>query len=242
MNKVLITTIIWGILTCSSVLPAQTKSHLGQEVPQSTVTGLPVLSLKQFKKLRAQGDVVVLDTRSADEFLKGFIPGAINIGFKGPFDTFLAEVIPNRNQKLLLVIEQEDHTAVGERLVQLGYTAAIGVLDGGMERWKERETVDSVVNLTAQKFGERSDPGHIVDVRTEKEFDKGHIDNAMNIPLSDFANFGNTLKKDGTQLYVHCQSGYRSAVAVSILRAKGFKNVCNIQGGYKALKDEIKEN
>ena len=137
MNKVFITTLIWGILTCHSVLPAQTKSHPGQGVPQYTVTGLPVLSLKQFKKLRAQGDVFVLDTRSADDFLKGFIPGAINIGFKGPFDTFLAEVIPNRNQKLLLVIEQGNHTAVGERLIQLGYTAAIGVLDGGMGRWPD---------------------------------------------------------------------------------------------------------
>ena len=111
-----------------------------------------------------------------------------------------------------------------------------------MRLWSEGRSIDSVANLTVQKFKERSDPGHIVDVRTVKEFDKGHIDNAMNIPLADFANFGNTLEKDSTQLYVHCQSGYRSAVAVSILRAKGFKNVCNIQGGYKALKDEIKEN
>jgi rhodanese-related sulfurtransferase len=102
--------------------------------------------------------------------------------------------------------------------------------------------MDSVVNLSAQEFRERSDLGHIVDIRTAKEFNKGHIDNAMNIPLVDFANFGNTLERDNGQLYVHCQSGYRSAVAVSILRAKGFKNVCNIQGGYKAMKDEIKEN
>jgi rhodanese-related sulfurtransferase len=81
-----------------------------------------------------------------------------------------------------------------------------------------------------------------VDVRTDKEFGNGHIDNAMNIPLTDFVNFGSTLKKDNQQLYVHCQSGYRSAVAVSILSAKGFKHICNIQGGYKALQEEVKEN
>ncbi|ULT27222.1 hypothetical protein KUH03_10955 [Sphingobacterium sp. E70] len=198
--------------------------------------------MKQFKKLRKQHDVTVLDTRSGDDFLKAFIPGSINVGFKGPFDTFLKQVVPDKNQKLLIVAEEQDRTAVAERLAQLGYTGAIGILDGGIDHWKEREPVDAVTNLSAGRFGERSDPGHIVDVRTVKEFDKGHIDNAMNIPLTDFINFGKTLEKDNKPLYVHCQSGYRSAVAVSILRAKGFKNVCNIQGGYKALKDEIKEN
>ena len=127
MNRILITALLGTILTGNAVLPAQAKSGLGQKECQYTIVDLPVLSLKQFKKLRVQDDVVVLDTRSADEFLKGFIPGAINIGFKGPFDIFLAQVISNKNQKLLLVVEQQDRTAVAERLVQLGYTGGIGV-------------------------------------------------------------------------------------------------------------------
>ncbi|WP_223585136.1 rhodanese-like domain-containing protein [Sphingobacterium sp. GVS05A] len=242
MNRILVAALIGAVFICPGALSANAKSNLQQKESHYTTADLPLLALKQFKKLRKQHDVVVLDTRSGDDFLKGFIPGSINVGFNGPFDTFLQQVVPDKNQRLLIVAEEQDRTAVAELLAQLGYKRAIGILDGGIDRWKGREPIDSVINLRVGEFRERSDPGHIVDVRTVKEFDKGHIDNAMNIPLTDFINFGNTLEKDNKLLYVHCQSGYRSAVAISILRAKGFKNVCNIQGGYKALKNEIKEN
>lgn len=242
MNRILVVILLGTIFIWTDSLSAGIGLGLQPRASFCSIMDLPLLSVKQFKKLREQVDVLVLDTRSGDEFLKGFIPGAINIGLKGPFDTFLQQVIPDKNQKLLLVVEEQDRVTLSERLAQMGYSSAIGVLDGGIARWKDQEPMDSVVNLSAQEFRERSDLGHIVDIRTAKEFDKGHIDNAMNIPLVDFANFGNTLERDNGQLYVHCQSGYRSAVAVSILRAKGFKNVCNIQGGYKAMKDEIKEN
>ncbi len=198
--------------------------------------------MKKFKKLRKQADVQVLDTRSGDIFLQGFVPKSINIGFKGPFDHFLGQVFPDKTQKFLLITDLEDKEAVIDHLLKLGYTHIVGVLEGGFATWKNSEIVDSLSNISAGEFMERSDQGHIVDVRTDKEFANGHIDNAMNIPLTDFANFGSTLKKDDTRLYVHCQSGYRSAVAISILSAKGFKYLCNIQGGYKALQEEIKEN
>ncbi|WP_293903840.1 rhodanese-like domain-containing protein [Sphingobacterium sp. UBA5670] len=200
------------------------------------------LTLKKFKKLRKQADVQVLDTRSGDIFLQGFVPKSINIGFKGPFDHFLGQVFPDKTQKFLLITDLEDKEAVIDHLLKLGYTHIVGVLEGGFATWKNSEIVDSLSNISAGEFMERSDQGHIVDVRTDKEFANGHIDNAMNIPLTDFANFGSTLKKDDARLYVHCQSGYRSAVAISILSAKGFKYLCNIQGGYKALQEEIKEN
>ena len=203
---------------------------------------VPTLSVEQFKRYRKQNDVIVLDTRSGDEFLRGFVPQSVNIGFKGPFDTFLMRVFPDKSQKLLVIVKDVERDAVLQRLLGLGYTRVIGTLIGGIIEWKHSEGVDSIPNITVNEFYKKSDQGHIVDVRTPEEFDRGHIDNAMNIPLSDFANFGNTLKEDGEAMFVHCQSGYRSAVAVSILRAKGFKHICNIQGGYKALKEEIKEN
>ncbi|MCW8309755.1 rhodanese-like domain-containing protein [Sphingobacterium sp. InxBP1] len=203
---------------------------------------VPTLSVEQFKRYRKQTDVIVLDTRSGDEFLKGFVPQSVNIGFKGPFDTFLMRVFPDKSQKLLVIVKDVERDAVLQRLLGLGYTRVIGTLIGGIIEWKCSEAVDSISDLTVSEFYKKSDQGHIVDVRTPEEFDRGHIDNAMNIPLLDFANFGNTLKNDSPWVFVHCQSGYRSVIAVSILRAKGFKHICNIQGGYKALKEEIKEN
>jgi Rhodanese-related sulfurtransferase len=203
---------------------------------------LPQLTLKKFKNLRKQADVQVLDTRSGDNFLLGFVPNSVNIGFKGPFDRFLTQVFPNKDQKFLLITDLEDKEAVIDHLLKLGYTHIVGVLEGGFATWKNSEIVNSLSNISAGEFKEKSDQGHIVDVRMDKEFANGHIDNAMNIPLTDFANFGSMLKRDDAQLYVYCQSGYRSAVAVSILSAKGFKHLCNIQGGYKALQEEVKEN
>ncbi|WP_343564664.1 rhodanese-like domain-containing protein [Sphingobacterium sp.] len=242
MNRILVAVLLGAMLIGPGALPANAEFNIKRLEAHHNMVELPLLALKQFKTLRKQHSVLVLDTRSGDEFLQGFIPGSINIGFKGPFDTFLEQVLPDKKQKLLIVAEEQDRSAVAERLSQLGYTGAMGILVGGIDGWKKQEVTDSITNLSAGKFVEKSGSGHIVDVRTVKEFDKGHIDNAMNIPLVDFANFGNTLEKDNKPLYVHCQSGYRSAVAVSILRAKGFKNICNIQGGYKALKEDIKEN
>lgn len=230
---------------CFALFNVQVQLHAASKKHQAEMSqpasDLPRLTLKEFKKMRRETAIQVLDTRPGDIFLQGFVPTSINIGFKGPFDHFLAQVFPNKAQKILLITEVDSQDTVYKHLLKLGYTHVIGVLDGGIETWKSNEDVVSLSNISAGEFRKRSGQGHIVDVRTNKEFGNGHIDNAMNIPLTDFVNFGSTLKKDDKQLYVHCQSGYRSAVAVSILSAKGFKHICNIQGGYKALQ-EVKEN
>ena len=242
MRRIFITLLgaCFVLFNSQTQLHAESKSfHI--EIMQ-IASDLPQLTLKKFKKLRKQADVQVLDTRSGDIFLQGFVPNSVNIGFKGPFDRFLTQVFPNKDQKFLLITDVEDQEAVIDHLLKLGYTHIVGILEGGFATWKDSEIVNSLSNISAGEFKKRSDQGHIVDVRTDKEFANGHIDNAMNIPVTDFVNFGSMLKKDDAQLYVHCQSGYRSAVAVSILSAKGFKHVCNIQGGYKALQEEVKEN
>ncbi|MDQ1149302.1 hydroxyacylglutathione hydrolase [Sphingobacterium zeae] len=202
----------------------------------------PLLTLNKFKKLCNVDGIQVLDTRSCDEFLEGFVPNSININFEGPFDHFLTQVFPAKDQKFLLITDSENNQAVIDYLIKLEYTHIVGVLEGGIETWKSKEMVASLSTITAREFNKKSVQGHIVDVRTGKEFKSGHIDNAMNIPLTDLINFGSMLRKDDQQLYIYCQSGYRSTVALSILSAKGFKNICNIQGGYKALKIEEKEN
>lgn len=147
-----------------------------------------------------------------------------------------------KTKKFLLITDLENSEAVIDHLIKLGYFHIVGVLEGGIETWKSKETVASIRNIRAREFDKKSVQGHIVDVRTEKEFKSGHIDNAMNIPLTDLVNFDFKLRKDDQQLYIYGQSGYRSTVALSILSLKGFKNICNIQGGYKALQNEEKEN
>ncbi|WP_293884615.1 MULTISPECIES: rhodanese-like domain-containing protein [unclassified Sphingobacterium] len=221
-------------------LQAKPKSRPGiqQQIPSNP----PLLTLNKFKKLCSVDDIQVLDTRYCDDFLQGFVPNSINISFEGPFDHFLTQVFPTKDQKFLLITDSENNEAVIDHLIKLGYINIVGVLEGGIETWKSKEMVASLSTITAREFNKKSVEGHIVDVRTEKEFKSGHIDNAMNIPLTDLVNFGSELRKDYEQLYIYCQSGYRSTIALSILSSKGFKNICNIQGGYKALKKEEKEN
>ncbi len=155
---------------------------------------------------------------------------------------FSRKFSPPKTKKFLLITDLENSEAVIDNLIKLGYFHIVGVLEGGIETWKSKETVASIRNIRAREFDKKSVQGHIVDVRTEKEFKSGHIDNAMNIPLTDLVNFDFKLRKDDQQLYIYGQSGYRSTVALSILSLKGFKNICNIQGGYKALQNEEKEN
>jgi hydroxyacylglutathione hydrolase len=172
-------------------LHAASKNH--QAEMSQPASDLSRLTLKEFKKMRRETAIQVLDTRPGDIFLQGFVPKSINIGFKGPFDHFLAQVFPNKAQKILLITEIDSQDTVYNHLLKLGYTHVIGVLDGGIETWKSNEDVVSLSNISAGEFRKRSGQGHIVDVRTNKEFGNGHIDNAMNIPLTDFVNFGSTL-------------------------------------------------
>jgi len=197
------------------------------------------LSVSEFEDIAGLSEAVIIDTRDPVTFAKGFIPNSISIGIDGNFATWVGTLIPDIKQTILLVIEPGREKEVITRLARVGYDYALGYLKGGFNEWKnagkECDTIDSV---SSDEFSEilRARPVNILDVRKASEYNSEHLLAAINWPL-DFINDNlQALDRDAVH-YVHCASGYRSVIFISILQARGFRNLVNISGGFKALKE-----
>jgi glyoxylase-like metal-dependent hydrolase (beta-lactamase superfamily II)/rhodanese-related sulfurtransferase len=203
--------------------------------------GLTALSVDAFKNLQ-DDDVLVLDTRHAAVFTKGFIPGSIFIGLEGRFAEWAGSLL-SFDKKMILVTElgKEEETVV--RLSRVGFDKIAGYLDGGFESWQNAgETVDMIIDVEADDLAMDipHDPNLVVvDVRRETEFADGHIVNAQNLPLNEMNDVLNLSHFEDTQnLYIHCASGYRSVIAASLLKREGTHNLRNVLGGWGKIKEQ----
>jgi len=194
---------------------------------------MKALSVSDFENEIKKG-ALVLDTRIPDNFEIGFVKGAINIGLNGRFAEWVGTLI-DINQPLLLVTEigKEEESIL--RLTRVGYEKVIGFLDGGFSSWQNAgKPTDIILTIDAEEF--ELDLKHekdivVVDVRKENEYNSGHIENAENCVLQNFEGTIDELNPID-RIYIHCQSGYRSMIAASILKRKGFDLLKNIKGGY----------
>lgn len=193
------------------------------------------LTPEAFEHMANETGALVLDTRKAPEFAASFIPNAINIGIEGGFAPWVGTLIPDIMQPILLVTEKGKEEEVATRLARVGYDHTIGYLEGCMEAWiaAGKET-DQVERITPKDFKADASDKKVIDVRTAEEFDKGHLDQVENIPLDGLSNHLSHLSKD-EKIYVHCAGGYRSMIAASMLKARGYEHVVNIDGGYQAI-------
>ncbi len=203
--------------------------------------GLTPLSITAFKKLMSE-DVLVLDTRHADIFTQGFIPGSIFIGLEGRFAEWAGSLLPFE-KPMILVTEpgMEEETVI--RLSRVGFDKMLGYLQGSFEAWQAAgEKVDLIINIEADELAMDlpHDPNLVVvDVRREAEYADGHVKGAQNIPLNEMtdvvtiANF-----EDNQNLYIHCAGGYRSVIASSLIKRQGVHNLRNVLGGWGKIKEE----
>lgn len=201
--------------------------------------GKHALSPDEFETAANETGAVILDTREAAEFAKGFVPNSINIGIDGSFAPWVGALIPDIKQKILLVTDVGREEEVITRLARVGYDYTIGYLDGGIDSWKKAgKEWDVIRSVSAEEFARvyNTDHAGVLDVRKPSEFETGHVSGAENIPLDDINDHLASIDKNKTY-YVHCAGGYRSMVFNSILRARGFENLIDIKGGYKAVKD-----
>lgn len=199
--------------------------------------GLNALSIKAFEAiLNETNDFLVLDTRTSSEFAKCFIPGTINIGLEGQFAPWVGALIPNVKQKIALVTEIGKEEETIQRLARVGYDNVVGYLNGGIENWKNtgRDT-DFIERITADDLQiEVNNKTTIIDVRKPGEFQAEHIENVPNIPL-DFINEHMHEFPQNDIFILHCAGGYRSIIAASILKSRGYKHVKDVIGGYSAI-------
>ena len=197
---------------------------------------LQALSVRAFKAAWAEEDALVIDTRPQDEFAKGFIPGSVFIGIDDTFAPWVGALVPDLKQPILFIAEAGREDEIVTRLARVGYDNAIGYLEGGFKVWQEAgEELDQINEIAAEDFAKIYNSSiNLLDARRVSEYETQHIEGAFNFPL-DFIN-RNMSNIDREKLYyVHCAGGYRSMIAVSILKSRGFTNIINIQGGFKAL-------
>ncbi len=194
------------------------------------------LSPNAFELLANETGALVLDTRAPEVFAKGFIPNSINIGLEGNFAMWVGEMIPDIKQQILLVTDEGKEEEAIIRLSRVGYDNSIGYLEGGFKSWKEagKET-DAVERLTANDLNTiYADDPIIIDVRRKSEFDSEHVVNAINIPLNEINQHLSEIPKE-KQFVMHCAGGYRSMIAASILKSRGYHNFKDVEGGMTEL-------
>jgi glyoxylase-like metal-dependent hydrolase (beta-lactamase superfamily II)/rhodanese-related sulfurtransferase len=198
------------------------------------------LSPSEFEVIANETNALVLDTRNAPDFAKGFIPGSINIGLRGNFAVWVGTLIPDIKQNILIVSEDGTEEEVITRLARVGYDYTMGYLEGGFNAWKkEGKDVDTITSISPKTFAgiyEKDHSLNIIDVRKNSEFVSEHIVGATNVPL-DFINDNMEILDPAKTYYVHCAGGYRSMVFSSILKARGYNNLIDIHGGFKSLKN-----
>ncbi|WP_277561627.1 MBL fold metallo-hydrolase, partial [Elizabethkingia anophelis] len=182
--------------------------------------GLKPLSAEAFEAMADETGALILDTRPAAEFHKGFIPQSVNIGVKGDFAPWVGAMIVDVKQPLLLVTDEGSEEEVITRLSRVGFDNVVGYLKGGLSAWQSagKET-DSVERITPEEFAQRyTKDARIIDVRKEGEYAAEHIAEAYSRPLA----YINTWIKDidpKEHFFLHCAGGYRSMIAASILQA-----------------------
>lgn len=205
-----------------------------ESIDQVLQKGTLGLAPDDFESVANESGAVVIDTRDPTAFAKGFIPGSINIGVDGNFAPWVGALIPGVGHPILIVAAEGREEEVVTRLARVGYDHTLGFLKGGFKSWLQSDKqADTIESMGAEAFAKRYREGRpvIFDVRKESEYAAGHVMGAINAPLDFFSDHFSQIPREG-EVYIHCAGGYRSMIASSILRARGWENVINIAGGY----------
>ena len=198
--------------------------------------GLRALSPDAFEAAANETEALVIDTRHQNTFIKGFVPQSIFIGIDGSFAMWVGALILDIKQPILIIAEPGREEEVVTRLSRVGYDNSIGFLEGGFDAWKAAgKDVDTLDQVTAEEL-KGIEGATIVDVRKKGEYLSEHVVDAINVELDYFNDQMASVPQEGT-FYVHCAGGYRSVIASSILKARGYHNMVDVAGGFKAIKE-----
>lgn len=197
------------------------------------------LSVSEFKTLADNG-ARILDVRHEHNFVKEHIKGSWFFGLDGTFASWVGTLIEDINTPIILVVPEGREEEAITRLARVGYDNVKGYLKGGIKAWEQAgEEIDAIINMTPKEFSENIANHHvdILDVRKNSEFYSEHIihDSITNSCLDKLMTEHSKLDKN-KEYYVHCLGGYRSVVAISILKTKGFNALINIDGGFNEIK------
>lgn len=199
------------------------------------------ISLAELKSA-VKNTTLIIDARPTKQFVDGYIQGAVNIvmnqNFVGRANYFSKEI-----NEIILIAQAADKEVI-ESIDDEKLTAKIsGVHYGNFENWQnENIPLDLIISVDAYEL--KLDITHdnkaiVLDVRTNVDYEEEHIAGAVNMQMNDFADPAKIeILDENSNLYLHCNSGTRSVLIASILKRNGYHNIRNIEGGYKAIKED----
>jgi len=228
-----------GLLPPPAYFPMNVKLNKeGYQNVEDIISEAKAFDAKTFEAVANETDALILDVRHQDDFSKGHIPKSIFIGIDGQFAPWVGALILDYKQPILLVTPEGRETETITRLSRVGYDNTLGFLAGGFDVWKNSNLeYDTLNSVTALELEEKINSNALVfDVRKPGEFEAEHVENVPSMPL-DFINehLAEFPKED--EFYIHCAGGYRSVIAASILKSRGYHNVIDVKGGYAAIKN-----
>lgn len=209
-------------------------------VDQIMEKGLRGLNPTEFELVQETESALIIDTRKKEDFAQGFIPGSIFIGIDDSFAPWVGTLVSDLKQAILIIAEEGREEEVVLRMARVGYDNTLGYLKGGINAWhaanKPIEQLEEMAPNDFASFYLSNQEVNLLDVRRESEYKSQHLLGAHNFPL-DFMNKNMSEIKSDTTYYLHCQGGYRSVIAASILKARGFHHIVNVKGGFKQLSE-----
>jgi len=198
-------------------------------------TSLRPLSVDAVVQLGTQGAQLV-DVREGIDFEGAHLAGSINIGLKGKYATWCGSMLSHDRPIVVIADDGSEEEAV-MRLGRIGFDNVVGYLREGMRALETRpDLVRTISRITAAALADQlrePDSTFVLDVRAEKEWQAGHIPDSHNIPLTHLRERLAEVPVD-RPVAVHCEGGYRSAIAASVLAHAGRTNASDMVGGYKA--------
>lgn len=207
---------------------------------ESLERGLKPLGLHEVLRLQNAG-AQVLDVRDPADFEGAHVVDSLNIGLGGKFATWAGTLL-DRERPIVIIAEPGHEQEAAIRLGRIGFDQVAGYLGGGMQALDGCPgLVRRTERITAPTLAERlasAEPPIVLDVRTAHEWQADHIDGSLNIPLHHLAERVHEVPR-GRPLVVHCQTGYRSSIAVSLLRHHGVHEVADLVGGIAAWQKTV---
>ena len=227
-----------GLLPPPAYFPMNVKLNKeGYENVEKIIAEAQALDANAFEAAANETDALILDVRHQDDFSKGHIPGAISIGIDGQFAPWVGALILDYKQPILLVTPEGREKETITRLARVGYDQTLGYLNGGFDAWKNAgKEYDTLNSVTADQLETLIAEGvPVFDVRKPGEYSSEHIENVPSTPL-DFLNEHLAEFPKHDAFYIHCAGSYRSVIAASILKARGYHNVIDVKGGFAAIR------
>jgi len=198
--------------------------------------GAQSLSATAFEAAMHETNAIVLDVRSPKAFKESHIPGSVFVGLDGSFAPWVGAMLKDTNQELLLVVPQGRAEETVTRLSRVGFDKTLGVLEGGIEAWKAAgKTINQIDSIEAEQLNS-IEANQIFDVRKPSEFENGHLADVHYVSLDELQENIAAFQQEGSK-YVYCGGGYRSVIAISLLKRNGIENLVDIIKGYAAIKN-----